>query len=86
MWSAPRVVPVLGVSNVARFIAGVFGKLPGLRLVEVRTGDGTALMMTDGSRVRGVLNLRVQAGAVTDVWLQVNPDKLRTWSITPPAT
>jgi RNA polymerase sigma factor (sigma-70 family) len=77
--------PVLGVSNVARFIAGVFGKFPGLQLVEVRTGDGTALMVTDGSAVRGVLNLRVQAGAVTDVWLQVNPEKLRTWS-TQPAT
>ncbi|RCK68047.1 RNA polymerase subunit sigma-24 [Desertihabitans brevis] len=77
--------PVLGVGNVARFLLGVVRKHPGLRLVEERTGDGVvhrvvAADPTAGDQLVGLLTLRVRRGLVTDVWLQVNPHKLRTWT------
>ena len=75
--------PVLGASNVARFLLGVLGKDPDLHLVPARTGDGTAFRVVHrgprGEQLRGVVNLSVAGGRVRDVWLQVNPDKLRTW-------
>ncbi|RIX28412.1 RNA polymerase sigma factor SigJ [Amnibacterium setariae] len=77
--------PVLGVSNVARFMLGVMVKQPTLRLEPRRTGDGLAFtaIAPDGS-VRSLVNLGVRNGRVTDVWMQVNPQKLGAW-IAPPA-
>lgn len=71
--------PVLGVSNVARFIVGMLRKQPSLVFVQRRTGDGTALAIRDERQVRGVMNIKVRSGLVTDVWLQVNPQKLGAW-------
>ncbi|MBA8796049.1 RNA polymerase sigma-70 factor (ECF subfamily) [Friedmanniella endophytica] len=72
--------PVFGADKVARFLAGVRTKSPDLAFSEVSTGDGAALLLSDGTGVRAVLNLGVRGGVVTDVWLQVNPEKLRAWS------
>lgn len=72
--------PVLGVSNVARFLLGIFQKQPALALQEHRTGDGLAFATVDGGDLRGVLNARVRDGRITDVWIQVNPQKLTAWS------
>ncbi|WP_255372126.1 RNA polymerase sigma factor SigJ [Cellulosimicrobium sp. CUA-896] len=71
--------PVLGVSNVARFMLGVFRKRPGMVFAEHRTGDGLALAAMDGRRLRGIVNVKVRDGRITDVWMQVNPDKLTSW-------
>ncbi|WP_114560048.1 RNA polymerase sigma factor SigJ [Desertihabitans aurantiacus] len=77
--------PVLGVDAVARFLVGVVRKHPGLHLVKERAGDGAvhrvvAADPTAGDQLLGLLTLRVRRGLVTDVWLQVNPHKLRTWT------
>ncbi|RBY89697.1 RNA polymerase subunit sigma-24 [Blastococcus sp. TF02A-30] len=71
--------PVLGITNVARFVLGVVRKSPGLAFVEERTGDGLAYRIVQGDAVRGVLNAHVVDGRITDVWLQVNPEKLGSW-------
>jgi len=72
---------VLGVSNVARFMLGTARKRPSLEFQERRTGDGVALAAVDGDRVLGIVNVKVRDGLITDVWMQVNPDKLTTWSV-----
>ncbi|PRY16601.1 RNA polymerase sigma factor SigJ [Kineococcus rhizosphaerae] len=72
--------PVLGVSNVARFVLGIAQKDPVLRLEAVRTGDGLAFRMVRGGEVRGVVNFKVVDGLVRDVWIQLNPAKLRVWT------
>jgi len=70
---------VSGPSNVARFLLGVLTKRPGWRLVERPTADGLGLVLVDDDTVRGVLNLRVAGGVVTDVWIVLNPAKLAAW-------
>jgi len=72
--------PVLGVDHVARFLLGVFRKRPQAVLAARRTGDGLAFALEDGEQVRALVNARVRDGRITDLWLQVNPAKLTTWS------
>ena len=71
--------PVVGADAVARFLLGVARKAPGTGFSEEVTGDGLAYRFDDGPGVRALLNLRVRAGLVTDVWIQMNPAKLGTW-------
>ena len=73
--------PVLGPSNVARFMLGVMAKQPAWRIEPRATGDGLGMVYVDGDRVLGVLNLRVAGGVVTDVWAVLNPSKLSTWTL-----
>lgn len=73
--------PVHGPSNVARFVLGCVTKRPTWRLVERRTADGLGFVWLEGEDVLGVVNLRVAAGLVTDVWMVVNPDKLAAWKV-----
>lgn len=76
--------PVSGPDNVARFLIGVMAKRPAWRLEERSTADGLALVYAEGEGeqevVHGVINLRVAAGAVTDVWAVLNPSKLAAWN------
>lgn len=72
--------PVSGASQVARFLLGVMVKRPTWRLVERATADGLGLVLAEGGTVRGVVNLRVADGLVTDVWMVVNPAKLAAWT------
>jgi len=71
---------VLGVDNVARFCLGIARKQPDMVWTEELTGDGLAYRFAHDGVVRGVLNVKVVDGLVRDVWIQVNPEKLRTWS------
>ena len=72
--------PVFGANNVARFMLGVMAKRPTWRIEERSTADGLALVYTEEESVFGVINLRVAAGRVTDVWMVVNPAKLAAWA------
>ncbi|WP_239068721.1 RNA polymerase sigma factor SigJ [Cellulomonas pakistanensis] len=72
--------PVLGVSNVARFLLGVLQKRPSAVLAARRTGDGLAFAVEDAGRVQALVNAQVRDGRITDLWLQVNPQKLTSWS------
>ncbi len=71
--------PISGPSKVARFLLGVLRKQPSWKLCESPTADGLGFTLLDDQAVRAVLNLRVVAGRVTDVWMVVNPDKLTGW-------
>lgn len=75
--------PVLGIDHVARFLLGTARKQPSMELHEERTGDGLAYRTTLQGAVRGVLNVRVVDGLVRDVWIQMNPAKLRVWNLAP---
>jgi RNA polymerase sigma-70 factor (ECF subfamily) len=73
--------PILGPAKVARFLLGVLVKRPTWRLVERTTADGLGFVVVDGEVVQGVANLSVAAGAVTNVWMVLNPEKLATWTV-----
>lgn len=72
--------PVSGADRVARFVLGVMAKRPTWHLGERTSADGLSLVYLEGETVFGVINLRVVAGLVTDVWMVVNPEKLAAWS------
>lgn len=72
--------PVLGISNVARFMLGIAQKRPNLSFREQRTGDGVAIAAMDGLQLLAIMNVQVREGRITDVWMQVNPEKLTSWS------
>ncbi|ANY25564.1 MULTISPECIES: RNA polymerase sigma factor SigJ [Gordonia] len=71
--------PVLGPQNVARFILGVLVKQPDLRFDPVATPDGLAYRLFSEDMLYGVVNFRVVADRIADVWFVVNPDKLTSW-------
>jgi RNA polymerase sigma-70 factor (ECF subfamily) len=71
--------PVTGADRVARFMVGVMTKRPTWRLEPRATGDGLGMVYAEGEQVRGVLNLRVADGLITDVRAVLNPAKLGAW-------
>ncbi|WP_382303884.1 RNA polymerase sigma factor SigJ [Herbiconiux sp. UC225_62] len=72
--------PVQGADNVARFLFGLLSKRPGLEVVEQETPDGLGFAIWEEGRIVGVVTLNVVEGAVADVWIVVNPDKLSLWN------
>ncbi|HEY1135458.1 MAG TPA: RNA polymerase sigma factor SigJ [Nocardioides sp.] len=71
--------PVYGADKVLRFLLGVSTKQPALVLDEVATADGLGFRMSVDGRLHGIVSFRVVAGAIVDVWLFVNPEKLGAW-------
>ncbi|MFB2596917.1 RNA polymerase sigma factor SigJ [Herbiconiux sp. P17] len=72
--------PVHGADNVARFLFGLLSKRPGLEVVEQETPDGLGFAIWEEGHIVGVVTLNVVDGAVADVWIVVNPDKLSLWN------
>jgi len=70
---------VSGADRVARFLLGIAAKRPDMRMEEQQTGDGLALVFREHGAVVSVVNLAVEAGAVTRVWIMMNPTKLTSW-------
>jgi hypothetical protein len=71
--------PVIGTSNVARFVLGVLTKQPQVQVQEEATGDGLAYSWRLDGSVRGVANIGVRDGLITELWLVLNPQKLGSW-------
>ena len=71
--------PVMGASNVGRFLLGIVAKQLDLDVEESQTADGTALTFWRDGRIGGVVTLRVVGETVADVWIMMNPEKLSLW-------
>jgi RNA polymerase sigma-70 factor (ECF subfamily) len=73
--------PILGADRVARWVLGVVQKAPpGLTSeVEMVNGLPGIVMRLDGA-LFGVGSFEVRDGRIHDIYLQVNPQKLRTSS------
>ncbi|WP_311246118.1 RNA polymerase sigma factor SigJ [Microbacterium sp. WCS2018Hpa-23] len=76
--SAARNV-VSGADHVARFLLGIATKNPHLAVEEQQFGDGLGLVFRSGDRVHSVMNLQVDAGVITRLWIVLNPAKLTHW-------
>ncbi len=72
--------PVVGRDKVARLFLGLMRREPEMELVEddVNGTPGVAVRI-DGTTF-AVLAVGVRGGLITDLWLVVNPDKLRAWN------
>ncbi|NGN91783.1 RNA polymerase sigma factor SigJ [Nocardioides sp. KC13] len=71
--------PIEGPEKVARFLLGVLTKRPTWTISTEATADGLGFTLVEDGVHRGVANLRVVDGRVTDVWIVLNPDKLGAW-------
>ena len=70
--------PVHGPDHVARFLLGVLRRRPAAELVD--RDDGLGFALRHRGRTVAVVTLHIAAGAVADVWMVVNPEKLTLWN------
>ncbi|WP_415974669.1 RNA polymerase sigma factor SigJ [Rhodococcus sp. 077-4] len=71
--------PVVGSDRVARFIRGVAEKSRALEW-SIESVNGLSGIVARSNRVVvGVMGFATSNGSVSDVWIVLNPDKLRHW-------
>lgn len=71
---------VSGSDNVARFLLGIAAKNPHLSVEEQQFGDGLGLVFRDGGTVHSVMNVQVDDGVISRLWIVLNPAKLTHWN------
>jgi RNA polymerase sigma-70 factor, ECF subfamily len=72
--------PVRGADRSARFVLGVMSKQSGVEARLQSVNGRTGLVFRRDGIVFAVVSLNVQGGRICDIWLVVNPDKLRHWN------
>ncbi|WP_230312781.1 RNA polymerase sigma factor SigJ [Nakamurella alba] len=71
---------VAGADRVARFLLGALGKSDDLVAELENDGAEPQLVIRRGDMVVGVGSFHVVGERVADIWLVLNPEKLRTWN------
>ncbi|MDF2962151.1 MAG: polymerase sigma factor SigJ [Paenibacillus sp.] len=72
------VKPILGADRIVRFLAGVLSKISADVSVRLFESDGgTGLVTYEKGRPQSVLTFHVAGGLIENVYIVVNPDKLR---------
>jgi RNA polymerase sigma-70 factor, ECF subfamily len=74
--------PVTGADNVARLLLGILAKAaPGVA-IEPREVNGQAgFAVVDGGQVTGVVALGTSGERIRNIWIMLNPEKLRAWNV-----
>lgn len=70
--------PVRGVPAVVDLLSHVRGASD-TRLEECAVNGRPGLLLRRGGRVVGVVHVTIEQDWITDVWVVLNPDKLRGW-------
>lgn len=73
------VQPVTGAEQVARFLVGLFGGQDDVTLVEASINGGAGLVVRVAGLTAAVVMLRTCDDSIQDVWVVMNPEKLRAW-------
>ena len=69
-----------GADEVARAIVALLRRDPGCRLEGGHVNGRPGIVMLSGDRVVGVINALRRGSRVQEMWIVVNPDKLRHWN------
>ncbi|MFJ2259564.1 RNA polymerase sigma factor SigJ [Streptomyces sp. NPDC087844] len=72
--------PIVGPDKVARFLLGLLRKEPGMEAVEADVNGAPGVVVRVAGATVAVVGVGVRGGRVGDLWLVVNPDKLRAWT------
>jgi RNA polymerase sigma-70 factor (ECF subfamily) len=72
--------PARGVDGAAKLLIRLFARAPTLVASEQSINGQVGLVFRQGSKVVGVASVHLRAGLIMDVWIVVNPDKLRRWN------
>ena len=65
--------------RIARFLLGLLAKNPDDQVEPLVTTDGAGFAVRRDGSVIGVVNFNVVEGRIADVWIVMNPEKLRAW-------
>lgn len=74
--------PFRGPTDVARKICEVLENDPAV-ITEREVNGQRGLALLRRGRVTAVVGIKVRKQRVTDLWVVINPDKLRDWNIAP---
>jgi RNA polymerase sigma-70 factor (ECF subfamily) len=72
--------PVIGRDKVARLFLGLMRREPEVELVEDEVNGTPGVAVRIAGTTIAVLATEVRDGLIADLWLVVNPDKLRAWT------
>ncbi|MGY5057466.1 RNA polymerase subunit sigma [Streptomyces sp. 900105755] len=72
--------PVHGTRQVARSLLTLLARHPRTALATQPVNGGTGLVVRYGHRVAAVISLDIAEERVVQVWVVLNPDKLRSWN------
>ncbi|MEV6647334.1 hypothetical protein [Amycolatopsis sp. NPDC051371] len=73
--------PVRSRAEVTRAVLALLAPRPGTRVDERSVNGGTGLVVQVGDRVAAVVLWRARDRVITDLWLVLNPAKLRGWPV-----
>ncbi|GAA3429445.1 RNA polymerase sigma factor SigJ [Streptosporangium sandarakinum] len=72
--------PIEGAAPIARYMAAITGRAPGLELLEWPVNGVPGLVVRRAGAVAAVASFDVADGRVTRIWVVRNPEKLRPWA------
>ncbi|MGW3989530.1 RNA polymerase sigma factor SigJ [Streptomyces sp. NPDC004830] len=72
--------PVEGAAGIARYMAGIADRAPGLELLERSVNGVPGLVARRAGAVLTVASFEVADGRATRIWVVRNPEKLRPWA------
>ena len=71
--------PVVGSERVARFIRGITAKATDLDWSIEPVNGVSGIVIRRSNQVVGVVGFGTADDVVSDIWIVLNPDKLRHW-------
>lgn len=72
--------PVRGAERVAGLVVRLLAGVPRIAISEQSVNGCAGLVFRRGGTVIGVLSANVEGETIVDIWIIVNPDKLRHWN------
>ncbi|HEY5397622.1 MAG TPA: hypothetical protein VIL16_19730 [Trebonia sp.] len=72
--------PIEGGEQVARYLAGIAGRRPGLTILEQTVNGQPGLVAQQNGVTVTVFAFDIAADKITHIWVIRNPDKLRPWT------
>lgn len=74
------VVPIRGTAEVADYLLGLVTQHPEPVLSAQPVNGGTGIVVASGGRVVGIVSLGTRSGRVDELFIVLNPAKLRAWN------
>ncbi|MEO3858266.1 hypothetical protein [Acrocarpospora sp. B8E8] len=72
--------PIRGADRTAHFMLGALSHQPALQATLQSVNGKTGLVLRHDALVSAVVSFQVRSEKITNVWVVLNPDKLRSWN------
>ncbi|MFJ1808239.1 MULTISPECIES: RNA polymerase sigma factor SigJ [unclassified Streptomyces] len=78
--ASTALVPIEGGHRIARYMAAIADRAPGLELLERSVNGAPGLVAQRAGVVMTVASFDVRDGRIASIWAVRNPEKLRLWA------